>query len=108
MELELSHTIQNNILIITLEFDKLYALNAPTFKNKVLELLQQAHIFKVIFDLDHIQFMDSSGLGAFFVIQREAKKQGGSVRLVNFHTNIQALFEIISIHQILSIFPSRE
>ena len=59
MELTLSHTIKNNILFITPEFEKLDILNATNFKNKVLELLHQTQIPKIIFDLKHIHFMDS-------------------------------------------------
>lgn len=108
MDLELSHRIQNDILVITPQIDKLDAMNASSFKDKVLNLLHQTQLSKLIFDLSQVQFIDSSGLGAFLAIQRAVKKQEGNIKIVHLSKNIQTLFEIVSMHRILDIVPSME
>jgi anti-sigma B factor antagonist len=108
MNLEFSHTVRNNILVITLQVERLDAVNASAVKSKILDLINQIQLFKVIVDLSHVQFIDSSGLGAFLAIQRALNKQGGAIKLAHLNKNIQTMFEIVSMHRILDIFPTVE
>ena len=108
MDVAFSHNIRDHILIITLQEAKLDAMNASAFKDKILELIHNMQIFKIILDLSHVQFIDSSGLGAFLTIQRALHKQGGALKLVQLNKHIQTIFEIVSMHRILDVFPGIE
>jgi anti-sigma B factor antagonist len=108
MDLAYSHTIRDNILIITLQGIRLDAVNASLFKNNALKLIQRTGLSKVVMDLSHVQFIDSSGLGALLAIQRSLNKQGGALKLAHLNKNIQTMFEIVSMHRILDIFPTIE
>ena len=63
MEINFSHIIRGNILEVTLKDENCDALNSPSLKKKILELIDQSGCSKVVFDLGHLQFIDSSGLG---------------------------------------------
>lgn len=108
MDLALSHSIRENILIITLQGIRLDAVNASLFKSHALDLIHRAGLSKVVVDLSHVQFIDSSGLGALLAIQRSLNKQGGALKLAHLNKNIQMMFEIVSMHRILDIFPTVE
>lgn len=106
--MQVSHSVQNNILIITPEFESLDAKEAPEFKKKVLDLLvdNSHHNSKVILDLHNLQFLDSSGLGAFLSVLRTVNTQGGSLKLVNMNPSIRTIFELVSMHKIFDIHAS--
>lgn len=108
MGLEFSYTIHNQVLIITPQGEKLDATNASAFKEKVLDLIRQTGLVKLVVDLSYVQFIDSSGLGAFLTIQRTLNKQEGALKLANLNKSIQTIFEIVSMHRILDIFPIAE
>jgi len=106
--MEFSHHIQDNILIITPLGENLDAKNAASFKEGVLALTTSTKLSKLIFDLNHLQFIDSSGLGTFLSIQRTLNTHGGTLKLSNLNKPIRTMFEIVSMHRIFDIFPTNE
>lgn len=107
-QMELSHYIKDQILVIVLLGENLDARNAPTIKEKVLHLIQTTGLSKLIFDLSHLKFIDSSGLGTFLSIQRNLVAQKGSLKLAHLNTPVRTMFEIVSIHRVFDIFPNVE
>lgn len=106
--MEFSHAVQNNILVITPKGENLDATTASAFKEKILDLINQTGLTKVIVDLSQLRFIDSSGLGAFLAIQRTLNKLGGTLKLAYVNRPIQTMFEIVSMHRIFDIFTNVE
>ncbi len=106
--MEFSHVVQDGILVVTIQDDSLDATTATVFKEKLLELIQQLGVTKVVLDLSHLGFIDSSGLGAFLSTQRMLSKQGGALKLAHLSKPVQTMFEIVSMHRIFEIFPTVE
>jgi anti-anti-sigma factor len=104
--MEFSHIVRENILVITPQVEKLDAMSAPAFKGEILDFIHQKEMKNLIIDLSHLQFIDSSGLGAFLSIQRTLNKQGGTLKLAYLNKTVQTMFEIVSMHRILDIFPT--
>lgn len=107
-QMNFSHQIQDHILIIAPTGGTLDAKNAPVFKENVLNLIRSSGLIHLIFDLKQLQFIDSSGLGAFLAIQRNLNAQGGVLKLANLNKPIRTMFEIVSMHRIFDIFNSTE
>lgn len=106
--MELSHTVQSNILIVTLQEERLDAMTAPSFKEGILDLIKETGVMKVVLDLSHLIFIDSSGLGAFLATQRKLNMQDGKLKLAHLNKPIQTMFEMVSMHRIFDIFPTVE
>lgn len=106
--MEFSHYIKDQILVITPQETILDATNSPSFKESVLNLIQTAGLVKLVFDLSHLQFIDSSGLGCFLSIQRNLATQSGVLKLAQLNKPIRTMFEIVSMHRIFDIFPNVE
>lgn len=106
--MKFSHDIKDQILVITLQEINLDATNSPSFKEGVLNLIQTTGLIKLVLDLSHLQFIDSSGLGCFLSIQRRLAPQSGVLKLAHLNKPIHTMFEIVSMHRIFDIFPSVE
>ncbi len=106
--MEFSHVVRDNILVIAPQGENLDALTALSFKEGILDFVQKIGLNKIILDFSHLRFIDSSGLGALLFIQRSLHKEGGTVKLVSLNKPIQTMFEIVSMHRILDIFPNVE
>jgi anti-sigma B factor antagonist len=74
---------------------------------------------KVVLNLEHISFIDSTGLGALVIGFTTIRKAGGQLKLVNLNrrnvellvlTKLTAVFEIFTDEQdaVNSFFPGRE
>ncbi|PJD96308.1 MAG: hypothetical protein CK425_06350 [Parachlamydia sp.] len=108
VRMNLTHTLKDNVLIITPEFENLDTKNAGDFKNQVIDLISTYGNQKVIFDLHQLQFVDSSGLGSFLSILKVLNKQGGDLKLSRLNRSTQATLEVVSLHKIFEIFAGNE
>lgn len=106
--MEFTHYVQDKVLVITPTGDNLDAKNASNFKERVLTLIRDSGILQVTFDLQHLHFIDSSGLGTFLSLQRSLNSQGGGLKLSHLNKPIKTMFEIVSMHRIFDIFNSTE
>ncbi|WP_068471411.1 anti-sigma factor antagonist [Candidatus Protochlamydia phocaeensis] len=104
--MQFTHYIQDKILIITPQGENLDAKGAPAFKEGVLELVRATGLSQLIFDLNKLYFIDSSGLGSFLAVQRTLHNQGGKLKLVNLNKHIKAMFELVSMNRIFDIFDT--
>lgn len=107
-KMEISHNAQNNVLVVTLEGDHLDAKEAEQFKEQILKLCQNEDVFKVIFDLHRLKFIDSSGLGSFLTILKGLKSRQGDLKLSGMSGTIKMMFELVSMHKIFEIFNSTD
>jgi anti-anti-sigma factor len=107
-QMEFSHEIKNNVLVIVPRGDSLDAKTAPAFKESVLDLIRSSGLSRLVFDLSNLQFIDSSGLGTFLSIQRMLNTQGGLLKLAHLSKPVRTMFEIVSMHRIFDIFNKVE
>ena len=105
-QMDLSHNTKSDILIVTLEGDHLDAKETPNFKKRVADLIEQEQVTKAVFDLHRLEFIDSSGLGAFLSILKNLHGKGGDLKLSGMNTTIRTMFELVCMHKIFEIFNS--
>ncbi len=63
---------------------------------------------EIVVDLSHLEFLDSTGLGALIGAHRRASERGGSVRLVAQEGQILRLLRITGLLDVFSVYPSVE
>jgi anti-anti-sigma factor len=106
--MQLSHAIHEDVLVITPTGENLDAKEAPDFKAKALELIHQENHNHIVFDLSHLQFVDSSGLGSFLSVLRAVHSNGGELKLAKMSKAVRTMFELVSMHKIFEIHNSIE
>lgn len=75
-----SEKISNEILLIKLD-DRVDTFSAPDLRAHLLKLLAQGGQ-KFIVDLSAATFLDSAGLAALVMLLKDARKQGGDVKII--------------------------
>lgn len=63
---------------------------------------------RLIVDLQRVDFLDSTGLGALIGAQRRAKEFGGEVRLVAKEGQILRLLRITGLLKVFAVYPTLE
>ncbi len=94
------------ITIVTLMEKELDAGNAKRFKSQMLSIVEKSK--KIILDMNHVQFVDSSGCGVILSWLRTITSSGGDMKLVSVQKPVQALFELVRMHRIVEILEDRE
>ena len=95
-----------DVLIIAPREQRLDLSSAKAFRGKMVDWINEGHQW-IVLDLQHVDFIDSSGLG---VIVSCLKSLGGqdSVVLCNIREAVMSLFELTRMNQVFKIFRSRE
>jgi anti-sigma B factor antagonist len=117
MSLEIHETEREGIAILHMK-GRLTVGEASSIRDNVNATLAAGHK-NVIFDLGHVDYIDSTGLGSMVICYTTIKKQGGALKLVNPNkrniellllTKLHTIFEVFQEEQdaVNSFFPDRE
>lgn len=96
----------NDVAVVTLSGDLLDASIVGEFKKEMTPVLQSE--YRVVLDLNNIQFVDSSGVGAILSCLRTLNAEGGELKICSLTKPVRALFELVRMHKIFDIFETRE
>ncbi len=117
MSFEISEREREGITILDLK-GRLTVGEASVVREKVTELAAAGKT-KVILNLQHVDYIDSTGLGSMVICFTTLKKAGGALKLLNLNkrniellllTKLHTIFEVFSDEQdaVNSFFPGRE
>ncbi|MCP4346970.1 MAG: STAS domain-containing protein [Desulfobacterales bacterium] len=95
-----------DITVVTPLANDIDVSNADDFKTGIFPILEGNS--KIIFDMNQVEFLDSSGCGALLSCLRQMNKSGGSLRLCSVQKAVRTLLEIVRMHQIIQIFNTVE
>ncbi|MEW6128488.1 MAG: STAS domain-containing protein [Acidobacteriota bacterium] len=95
-----------SVTVVFLPTDTLDASNVKEFKRDVGSVINERK--KVVFDLERVNFVDSSGLGAILSCLRQLNAQGGDLKLCSLGKPVRALFELVRMHRIFDIYNCKD
>ncbi len=73
------------------------------FKKKIGDMIKEGR-HKLVFNLQGISFIDSSGLGALISCLRQAHQRQGVVKLCGLNQEVRLVFEVTRLHKVFDIF----
>jgi anti-sigma B factor antagonist len=97
---------EGKVLTISFRNDNLDASNTKQFKDAVQPLLEGHQT--IMFDMSGLNFVDSSGLGSLLSCLRTMNNKDGQLILYAMNKPVQALFELVRMHRIFSIYTTKE
>ncbi len=86
---------------------KLNLVAAPPLKTRIDDLVSSGHT-RIIVDLNRVDFIDSSGLGALIAGLKAIRQQGGDLRIAAAGAQVSAVLKLTNLDRILSPFVSVE
>jgi anti-anti-sigma factor len=81
--------------------------NADEFEKAVMEVVESG-INKIILNCSGLNYISSSGLRVFLIVQKKMMATKGQLRLCSLLPGIREIFEISGFTTIFSIFPDQE
>ena len=104
--MEITVDKMDGVDVAAIPVDELDASNAGEFKRDIAPVLQTSS--RLVLDLSHLNFVDSSGLGAMLSCLRQLSAKSGDLKLCGMSKQVRALFELVRMHRIFDIYPTRE
>jgi anti-sigma B factor antagonist len=118
MALEIQQKEREGVPILDLKGRITVGPEATALREKVASLTA-AGIKNIVLNLAHVDYIDSTGLGALVIVATSLRKAGGNVKLVNLNrrniellvmTKLATVFEIFNDEQdaVNSYYPDRQ
>ena len=97
---------ENKFSVVTLGENRLDASQANAFRDYMLDLIGTGEN-NIVLDLSHVNFMDSSGLGAVVAVRKQLMSEEGScMHLAGPQAAVNDLLDLTCMDKVFSIFPS--
>ena len=104
MEINVDQT--PNVVVLRLK-GRLDLASGTELKERVKELFDQEKTFLHL-NLDGVEFINSSGLGALVSTMKETRLRKGRLTLSNLASYVQEIFDITQLSHIFEIFTTEE
>lgn len=62
----------------------------------------------IIFDMENVGFMDSSGIGVIIGRYKLVAGNGGKAAMINVKPQVKRVYDICGLHKIISIYPDKK
>lgn len=118
MSLTIGQRTKEGIVILDLKGRLVVGEPVATLREKIRGLAEAATV-NVILNLEHVDYIDSTGLGSLVICYTTLQKAGGALKILNLSrrniellvlTKLSTVFEVFNDEQdaVNSFFPNRE
>jgi len=99
--MEISTIINNEQVIVNLS-GSMYVEEAAILREKLIVFMESGHK-EFIIKLNHVDYIDSSGLGVLVAIQKRALQMKGGLTLVGANGLVKELFELTRLNKVFAM-----
>jgi len=107
MSLRISLEMEKSTLIVRLE-GELDHHHSDQVRSQIEAELEKGIINNIIFNLEKLTFMDSSGLGMMLGRYKTVRQLEGKMSICCVQPNVYKIFELSGMFKILSVYDSEE
>jgi anti-sigma B factor antagonist len=100
--LETTHIDDVNVVRLK-DTNRLNAPIAEPVKESLLEYFNKPNV-SVVFDMEGIKFIDSSGFAVFLSAMKAANNNVGQFKLCNATEDVMELFKLLQLHHVFEIY----
>ncbi len=99
--MQLQYEMVDHTLIV--KFDgELDHHSAENIRTELDDVISQRRVKNLIFDLNEMRFMDSSGIGVIIGRYKNISKLGGKVSVIHVTDSIDKIFNLAGLYNIIS------
>lgn len=105
VSLEITQREMNGIYLLVLNGRLVLGDESSGLRTTVDNLLSSG-VTRIVINLEHVNYVDSAGLGALIEAHRKTKAQGGRLKLCNLGPNFKRALELARLLPIFETCPS--
>ena len=102
----LEHRAEGDTLLVTLVDKRLDARSTASFREKMREFIAAGQR-RIVLDLSHIEFIDSSGLGALVSLLKQLSGQGELV-ICGARETVMSMFKLTRLDKVFQMVARPE
>jgi len=97
-----------NVLVVRPQDARLDSAISSEFKTELLRMIERENANQLLVDLQKVEYVDSSGLGALLFGHRHAQAHSGSLKLMRLNQKVRTLIKIANLEDILEVFEDED
>src|SRR3954466_12887576 len=74
---------------------------ADIVKRRLIELVDKGRV-QLVIDLGHVNYIDSSGLGALVTVMKHARAARGDIKVCALQSGVRAVFEMTRLNKVIA------
>jgi anti-sigma B factor antagonist len=102
MALEFSEHEREGVTILTLK-GRITVGEVTPVRDKITELAAAGHN-QIVLDLQHVDYIDSTGLGNLVISYTQVKNAGGALKLLHLNKRNVELLALTRLHTVFEVF----
>ena len=102
MALEFSEHEREGVIILVLK-GRITVGEVTPVRDKITELVAAGHN-QVVLDLQHVDYIDSTGLGNLVISYTQVKNAGGALKLLRLNKRNVELLALTRLHTVFEVF----
>jgi anti-sigma B factor antagonist len=102
MALEIGERQREGVTILALK-GRITVGEVTPVRDKITALIAGGQS-QIVLDLEHVDYIDSTGLGNLVISYTQAKKAGGALKLLNLNKRNVELLALTRLHTIFEVF----
>ena len=105
--MQLTTTDDGHVTILTLDGNLVIGESESLFKKTVVRLLEEGKV-NLLVDMQRVNLLDSSGLGALVRALTNSQKEGGQTKLLGAGPQVKRLLEMTKLDSVFENFTDME
>jgi anti-sigma B factor antagonist len=93
----------NSFSVLTIHDERIDAHNSGELKAYLLQMIERGENH-IIVQLEHVRFIDSSGLGALLSGNKHIIAKSGRLALTNIQQQVLSMFELTRLNRVFEIY----
>jgi anti-sigma B factor antagonist len=93
----------NGFSVLTIQDERIDAHNSGELKEYLLQMIEEGENH-IIVQLEHVRFIDSSGLGALLSGNKHILAKSGKLALTNIQKQVLSMFELTRLNRVFEIY----
>jgi anti-sigma B factor antagonist len=93
----------NSFNVLTIADERVDAHNSAELKEYLLQAIDSGET-NIVVQLEHVRFIDSSGLGALLAGHKHMLAKSGQFALANIQPQVLSMFELTRLNRVFDIY----
>lgn len=93
----------NGFNVLTIQDERIDAHNSVELKEYLLQMIDRGEN-NIVVQLEHVRFIDSSGLGALLSGHKHIVAKSGQFALTNIQQQVLSMFELTRLNRVFAIY----
>jgi len=105
--MSLNYEKRDNVIIVYVE-SPLDIGNSPLIQRDISTLINQYPDYNFILNMNHVEFMNSAGLGVLIISSKRLESHHRSLKVTNLNVAVKKVIHLLDAHEIIDVYDNEE